>query len=94
MDKVGENARRAAVISSPLWGVSDVALRTFELRRGRVILSGVSDVAHVRRCTLTSGSSLLGAAFGFLFPRITSRGRHVSHAETPHDQGFFQTDLR
>ena len=25
------------VISSPLWGVSDVALRAFELRRGRVI---------------------------------------------------------
>ena len=33
----------ADVISSPLWGVSDVALRAFELRRGRVILSGVYD---------------------------------------------------
>jgi hypothetical protein len=38
--------------SSLLWGVSDVALRAFELRRERVILSGVydaagSDVSHV-----------------------------------------------
>ena len=30
-------------ILSPLWGVSHVALRGFELRGGRVILSGVSD---------------------------------------------------
>jgi hypothetical protein len=38
--------------SSLLWGVSDVALRAFELRRERVILGGVydaagSDVSHV-----------------------------------------------
>jgi hypothetical protein len=36
-------AQVAAVISSPLWGVSHVALRGFELRGGRVILSGVYD---------------------------------------------------
>jgi hypothetical protein len=82
------------IISSPPWGVSHVALRGRWACRGRVILSGVSDVAHVRRRTLTSGSSLLDAAFEFLFPLITSRGRHVSHAKTPHDQGFFQNDLR
>ena len=35
--------RKKVFISSPLWGVSDVALRAFELRRGRVILSGVHD---------------------------------------------------
>jgi hypothetical protein len=45
-------AHRTALISSPLWGVSHVALRAFELRGGRVILSGVydapgSDVTHV-----------------------------------------------
>ena len=33
----------AVVICSPFWGVSDVALRAFELRRGRVILSRVYD---------------------------------------------------
>jgi hypothetical protein len=32
---------RTDVISSPLWGVSDVTLRAIWLRRGRVILSGV-----------------------------------------------------
>ena len=42
-DRRPGNARGAAVISSPLWGVSDVALRTFQLRSGRVILSGVYD---------------------------------------------------
>ena len=52
IDKSADKARRAAVISSPLWGVSHVALRAFELRGGRVILSGVydatgSDVTHV-----------------------------------------------
>ena len=26
--------------------------------------------------------------------RRTSRQRHVSHAKTPHHQGFFKTDLR
>jgi hypothetical protein len=40
VDKGGGDA---LVISSLLWGVSDVALRTFELRSGRVILSGVYD---------------------------------------------------
>lgn len=33
----------ARVISSPLWGVSDVALRAFELRGGHVTLSSVYD---------------------------------------------------
>ena len=37
---------RTAVISSPLWGVSHVALRAFELRGGRVILSGVYDATE------------------------------------------------
>jgi hypothetical protein len=47
MKEVGENAHIAAVISSPLWGVSHVALRAFELRGGRVILSGVFDATEV-----------------------------------------------
>jgi hypothetical protein len=34
---------RSADILSPLWGVSHVALRAFELRGGHVILSGVYD---------------------------------------------------
>ena len=42
---------RSAVISSPLWGVSDVALRAFELRSGRVILSGVHDVPEAMSLT-------------------------------------------
>ena len=46
------HAQVTAVISSPLWSVSDVALRACKLRRGRVILSGVDDapgscVTHV-----------------------------------------------
>jgi hypothetical protein len=43
--------RRTAVISSPLWGVSHVALRGFELRGGRVILSGVCDAPEARSRT-------------------------------------------
>jgi hypothetical protein len=42
-DEAGTATHVAAVISSPLWGVSDVALGAFELRGGRVILSGVYD---------------------------------------------------
>jgi hypothetical protein len=42
----GAGAHVAAVISSPLWGVSHVALRAFELRGGRVILSGVYDATE------------------------------------------------
>src|SRR6266487_482799 len=34
------------VISSPLWGVSHVALRALELHGGRVILSGVYDATE------------------------------------------------
>src|ERR1700733_1874740 len=44
-------ARGAADISSPLWGVSHVALRAFELRGGRAILSGVYDAAEATRPT-------------------------------------------
>jgi hypothetical protein len=51
----------SAVILSPLWGVSHVALWGRWACRGRVISSGVSNVAHVRCRTLTSGSSLLDA---------------------------------
>ncbi len=58
-------ARVAAVISSPLWGVSDVALRAFELRSGRVILSGVydapgSDVTYMT-CVYPLVSALLSS---------------------------------
>jgi hypothetical protein len=86
--------RGAAVILSPPWGVSHVALRGLQAVRGHVILSGVSDVADARRPALTCDCPPLDAAFGSHFPPRTSRGRHVSHAKTPHDQGFFQTDLR
>jgi hypothetical protein len=45
------NAHTAADISSPLWGVSDVALRGFELRGGRVILSRVYDAPEAMKPT-------------------------------------------
>jgi hypothetical protein len=33
MEKIGENARSAAVISSPFWGVYAVTAEGFSLRR-------------------------------------------------------------
>ena len=48
----------AVVILSPLWGVSHVALRAFELRGGRVILSGVYDAPEAMLATWPASISL------------------------------------
>jgi hypothetical protein len=53
-------AQVAAVISSPLWSVSDVADEGVLTRRGHVLLSGVRSVADVAVC--------LAASVGHLFP--------------------------
>jgi len=47
------------VISSPLWGVSHVALRAFELRGGRVILSGVYDATEAMSRTASLPAPLV-----------------------------------
>jgi hypothetical protein len=41
-----DRCARSADISSPLWGVSHVALRAFGLHRERVILNGVHDASE------------------------------------------------
>src|SRR5690348_15908854 len=66
--------RGPAVISTPLWGVSHVALRAFELRGGRVILSGVSDASGSCVTHVTCLYPLVAAAFES-WPRPE---RHVS----------------
>ena len=53
----------AVVISSPLWGVSDVALRACKLRRGRVILSGVYDAPRSCVTRVTCLYPLVAAAY-------------------------------
>src|SRR5690242_2387508 len=55
-----ESARVPAVISSPFWGVSDVADEGFWLCGGHVLLSGVRGVADV--------AAGLAASVGHLFP--------------------------
>lgn len=62
MDKVGENARRAAVISSPDPGVTAVIAGARGLRRGHVICGGVSAVAGVTAAAVSRG----GPSFGLL----------------------------
>src|SRR5258708_39849867 len=58
-------ARIAAVISSPLWGVSDVALRALKLRHGHVILSSVYDAPESCVTHVTCVYPLIAAAFEF-----------------------------
>ena len=81
-------------ISSPLWGVSDVALRACKLRRGRVILSGVYDTpgswCHPRDLPLSPCRCRL---------LVLGRAQNVTSAtclrrKTPHDQDLSQMDLR
>jgi hypothetical protein len=57
MDKVGENARRAAVISSPDLGVFAVTAAGPEPRRGHVICSGVFAVAAVTAADVPAWST-------------------------------------
>src|SRR5258708_28908340 len=90
---LGLGAHVAAVISSPLWGVSDVALRALKLRHGHVILSSVYDAPESCVTHVTCVYPLIAAAFEFLAAHITSRQRHVSHAKTPLHRAFSQMDL-
>jgi hypothetical protein len=69
-----EERAHSRLITSPLSGVSHVALRTPELRGGHIILSGVSDAAGSCVTHVTCLYPLVAAAFEF-WPRPE---RHVN----------------
>jgi len=72
----------SVVISSPLSGVSDVALRAFELRSGRVILSGVHD-APGSDITYVTSVYLLVAALLSSEPRSEPHVSDMSQTQKP-----------
>jgi hypothetical protein len=79
----------------PLWSVSDAADEGVSSRGGRVLLSGVRGVAHVAHALPWPAAILFSLPLLVLASApITSRQRHVFHAETARDQVFLQMDLR
>jgi hypothetical protein len=84
----------SAVILSPPWGVSHVALRGRWACRGRVILTGVSHVADMRRPTLTWGAPLLGAAFGCRFPAHNLTWETCLARKNPFPSGLLPNGLK
>jgi hypothetical protein len=75
-------ARVAAVILSPPWGVSHVALPASVLRGGHGALSGVHDAADVRHPAWTCGYPFL-AALLVLVPRPGPRVSDMSTTQKP-----------